>query len=81
MKEDAFKDLCAAVREGGVPQASSLLVAGDGVAQASSLPVAPATLKNWEQGRTYPDRPARALLTVVSRQPEAVLRALHSGTS
>jgi len=43
MKEDAFKDLCAAVREGGVPQASSLPVAGDGVAQASSLPVAPAT--------------------------------------
>ncbi len=44
---------------------------------AGLIGVPPATLLNWEQGRTYPDGPARALLTVVSREPEAVLRALH----
>ena len=32
----------------------------------------PATLKNWEQGRTQPDGPARVLLAVIARHPEAV---------
>src|SRR5437667_10003541 len=32
----------------------------------------PATLKNWEQGRTRPDGPARVLLAVIARHPEAV---------
>jgi putative transcriptional regulator len=37
----------------------------------------PATLKNWEQGRTRPDGPARVLLTVIARHPEAVEDALN----
>ena len=32
----------------------------------------PATLRNWEQGRTQPDGPARVLLAVIARHPEAV---------
>src|SRR5437867_9615216 len=32
----------------------------------------PATLRNWEQGRTKPDGPARVLLAVIARHPEAV---------
>ena len=32
----------------------------------------PATLKNWEQGRTRPDGPARVLLAVIERHPGAV---------
>lgn len=32
----------------------------------------PATLKNWEQGRTKPDGPARVLLAVIARHPDAV---------
>jgi putative transcriptional regulator len=35
-----------------------------------------ATLKNWEQGRTRPDGPARVLLAVIARHPEAVEDAL-----
>lgn len=35
------------------------------------------TLRNWEQGRTQPVGPARALLLVAQRKPEAVLEALH----
>src|SRR5690349_6240483 len=31
----------------------------------------PATLRNWEQGRTRPDGPARVLLAVIARHPEA----------
>ncbi len=31
-----------------------------------------ATLKNWEQGRTRPDGPARVLLAVIARHPDAV---------
>ncbi|MFH0998471.1 MAG: helix-turn-helix domain-containing protein [Pseudomonadota bacterium] len=34
------------------------------------------TLRDWEQGRTEPDQPARAYLTVIARDPEGVLRAL-----
>jgi len=35
------------------------------------------TLRDWEQGRSEPDQPARAYLTVIARDPEAVERALH----
>jgi putative transcriptional regulator len=34
-------------------------------------------LRNWEQGRRQPDGCARALLTVIAREPEAVRRALE----
>ena len=36
------------------------------------------TLRDWEQGRTEPDQPARAYLTVIARDPEGVFRALQS---
>ena len=34
------------------------------------------TLRDWEQGRTQPDKPARAYLTVIAHDPEGVRRAL-----
>ena len=34
------------------------------------------TLRNWEQGRTRPDGPARVLLRVIERRPRAVEEAL-----
>ncbi len=37
----------------------------------------PATLRNWEQGRTRPDGPARVLLAVIAQHPEAVEDALR----
>jgi len=40
--------------------------------------VSKATLQNWEQGRRSPEGPARALLRVVEKKPEAVLEALAS---
>ena len=33
-------------------------------------------VQEWEQGRRVPDRAARVLLTVIDREPEAVIRAL-----
>ena len=33
-------------------------------------------VRNWEQGRRHPDVAARAFLTVIDREPEAVKRAL-----
>ncbi|MFZ2446688.1 MAG: helix-turn-helix domain-containing protein [Syntrophobacteraceae bacterium] len=36
------------------------------------------TLRDWEQGRTEPDQPARAYLTVIARDPEGVRRALEA---
>lgn len=44
---------------------------------AALMGVSPRTLQNWEQGRREPEGPAKALLRVVDRQPEAVLQALH----
>jgi putative transcriptional regulator len=43
-------------------------------AEAIRVPVA--TLQNWEQGRTLMDPSARALMTILAREPEAALRAL-----
>lgn len=43
---------------------------------AAALRIPLPTLRNWEQGRTSPDPAARALLTIVAREPEAALRAL-----
>ena len=40
--------------------------------------VSPATLKNWEQGRTYPEGAARVLLKVAAKRPESILEALRS---
>jgi putative transcriptional regulator len=36
------------------------------------------TLRDWEQGRSEPDQPARAYLTVIARDPEGVRRALEA---
>jgi putative transcriptional regulator len=35
------------------------------------------TLRDWEQGRSSPDQPARAYLTVIARDPEHVRKALQ----
>jgi putative transcriptional regulator len=36
------------------------------------------TVRDWEQGRSLPDRPARVLLKLIERNPEAVLETLQS---
>jgi putative transcriptional regulator len=35
------------------------------------------TLRDWEQGRVEPDQAARAYLTVIAHNPEAVREALN----
>ena len=35
------------------------------------------TLRDWEQGRSEPDQPARAYLTVIAHDPEGVRRVLE----
>jgi len=37
----------------------------------------PKTIRNWEQGIRHPEGPARILIRVIEREPEAVLRALR----
>ena len=36
------------------------------------------TLQNWEQGRRKPEGPAKALLRIASKNPDAVFDALHN---
>ena len=40
---------------------------------AALLGISVRTLQNWEQGRRHPQGPAKVLLRVASRHPEAVL--------
>jgi putative transcriptional regulator len=49
---------------------------------AAAIHVPVATLQNWEQGRTLMDPIARALMTILAREPKAALRALgHQRTA
>lgn len=43
-------------------------------AEAFGLPIS--TLRDWEQRRTTPDAPARALLRAIEREPETMRRLL-----
>src|SRR5437763_13655070 len=40
----------------------------------------PATLRNWEQGRSRPDTPTRVLLAVIAKYPEAVEDVLRKAS-
>ena len=56
--------------------------AGFGLTQAGfaeRFGVPAASLRDWEQGRRAPDAATKAYLTVIEREPEAVLRALSTG--
>jgi putative transcriptional regulator len=39
------------------------------------------TLRDWEQGRSEPDQPARAYLTLIARDPDRVNRTLNHDRS
>lgn len=43
---------------------------------SSLMGISVATLRNWEQGRRKPHGPAKVLLTIADRQPDAILAAL-----
>ena len=44
---------------------------------AGRFGLAVGTVRDWEQGRGQPDRPAQTLLRVIEREPEAVQRAME----
>ncbi len=46
----------------------------DDFARRFEIPIG--TLRDWEQGRSNPDRPARAYLKVIGSDPDFVARAL-----
>jgi putative transcriptional regulator len=45
---------------------------------AALLGISVRTLRNWEQGRRVPEGPARVLLQVAARHPEAVLDVVQA---
>ncbi len=45
---------------------------------AALFGLSPRTVRNWEQGVRRPEGPARVLLQVIDREPEAVMRALRA---
>ena len=44
---------------------------------AFMIGVSPSTLRNWEQGLREPAGPAKVLLTVAQKNPQAVYKALY----
>ena len=47
---------------------------------ASRFGFAAASIRNWEQGRSRPEGPARVLLAVIAKYPEVVEAALRSAS-
>jgi DNA-binding transcriptional regulator YiaG len=45
---------------------------------AALLGISVSTLRNWEQGRRVPEGPARVLLQVTAKHPEAVLDVVQT---
>ena len=45
---------------------------------ARRLRVSVETLRNWEQGKRHPQGPARALLRIIDKAPEAAMAALDN---
>lgn len=48
---------------------------------AALLGISVRTLRNWEQGRRVPEGPARVLLQVAAKHPEAVLDVVQPKTA
>ncbi|MDB4947762.1 MAG: Transcriptional regulator, family [Gemmatimonadetes bacterium] len=46
---------------------------------AAMLGISVGTLRGWEQGRRYPEGPARVLLRVAEAHPDAVLSVTRAG--
>ena len=44
---------------------------------AKLLGISVGTLRNWEQGRRKPDGPARILLSVAAKHPDAILDSVY----
>ncbi|MCD6269277.1 MAG: helix-turn-helix domain-containing protein [Deltaproteobacteria bacterium] len=44
---------------------------------AKLLGISASTLRNWEQGRRRPGGPARILLSVAAKHPEAILDSVY----
>ena len=86
---ESVKQMGAIMRGDDVPHRRTVVTAIDvkalrertGLTQAdfsTMIGVSIKTLQNWEQSRREPEGPAKALLRVVEREPEAVLSALHA---
>jgi len=59
------------------PRARTLRRALEEFAARYHIPIG--TLRDWEQGRSEPDQPARAYLNVIAHDPDGVRRALEAG--
>ncbi len=46
---------------------------------AALMGISVATLRNWEQGRRKPEGPARILLMVAAKHPDALLDVVYKG--
>ena len=44
---------------------------------AKTFHLSESNIKNWEQGRRIPDEAAKILLTVINKNPDAVIEALQ----
>jgi putative transcriptional regulator len=86
MKDELFNELLESVREGGTIEKTDVqqIRAAYRLSQnefATLLGISLGTLRNWEQGRRAPQGPARVLLQIAARHPDAVWDVVQSGKS
>jgi len=86
---ESVKQMGSIMRDANVPHRRTVLSTVDvkslrerlGLTQkqfSGMIGVSIKTLQNWEQGRREPEGPAKALLRVVEKEPQAVMSALHT---
>jgi len=75
-KAAAGRTACAAVKPGDIETARKRIGLSR-EAFARTFGLSPAALRQWENGQREPTGAARILLTIISREPEAALRAVR----
>ena len=78
------------IRQGKLPASRRIVIADPDVSRirkkygmnqqefAALLGISVGTLRNWEQGRRKPQGPAKVLLKIAEKKPEAILESLSN---
>jgi putative transcriptional regulator len=76
-RHEAEDEVACAIRAGQYVRAVRRKVGLSQVMFARKFQIPVDTLRNWEQGKRAPQGPARALLRIIDRMPEAAMEAIE----
>jgi putative transcriptional regulator len=76
-RQEAEDEVASAIRAGQYVRSVRRKVGLSQVMFARKFQIPVDTLRNWEQGKRAPQGPARALLRIIDRMPEAAMEAIE----